>query len=100
MTNTLKALFRGPASISNTTLYTVPSSTTTLIGKIVVTNTASANATYDMSLNNVVIANDVSVPANDSVILDIGQVISANQTITALASASTVNFHISGMEVS
>ena len=100
MANTLKALYRGAADTSETTLYTVPASTTTLIGKIVVTNTASADATYDMSLNDVVIANDVSVPANDSVILDIGQVISAAQTIKALASASTVNFHISGMEVS
>lgn len=100
MANTLKALYRGAASTSNTTIYTVPASTTTLISKIVVTNTASTDATYDMSLNDVVIANDVSVPANDSVILDIGQVIGAAQTIKALASASTVNFHISGMEVS
>jgi hypothetical protein len=100
MANTFKVLFRGAATTSSTTLYTTPALTTTLISSILVTNTAATAATYDILLNNVSIANDVSVPANDSSLLEIKQVIEAGQTIKALASATTVNFHFSGLEIS
>lgn len=100
MANTFKVLFRGAASLTSTTLYTTPSATTTLISSILVTNTAGTAATYDILLNDVAIANDVDVPANDSALLEIKQVIEAGQTIKALASATTVNFHISGLEIS
>lgn len=99
MANTFKVLFRGAASTGNTTLYTVPASTTTLISSILVTNTAASAATFDLSLNDVMIANDVSVPANDTSLLEIKQVLPAGQTIKGLASATTVNFHISGLEI-
>lgn len=100
MPNTFKVLFRGAASTSNTTLYTVPSATTALVTVVTVANTAAAAATFDLSLNDVQIANDVSVPANDSIILELKQVLAATQTIKGLASATTVNFHISGLEIS
>ena len=99
MANTFKVLFRGAASTSNTTLYTVPAATTALVTSVVVVNTASTAATFDMSLNDVAIANDVSVPANDSVIIELKQVLEATNTIKALASATTVNFHVSGLEI-
>lgn len=100
MANTFKVLFRGAASTSNTTLYTVPSATTALVTSVAVVNTAASAATFDLSLNDVQIANDVSVPANDSIILELKQVLAATQTIKGLASATTVNFHISGLEIS
>ena len=100
MANTFKVLFRGAAATSSTTLYTVPAATTALVTSVIIVNTDSANATFDMSLNDVQIANDVTAPANDSVILEIKQVMDAAQTLKALASATTVNFHISGLEIS
>lgn len=100
MANTFKVLFRGAASTSSATLYTTPALTTTLISSILVTNTAASTATYDILLNDVSIANDVTVPANDSALLEIKQVVETGQTIKALASATTVNFHISGLEIS
>ena len=100
MANTFKVLFRGAAETSSATLYTTPALTTTLISSILVTNTAATDATYDILLDDVSIANDVSVPANDSALLEIKQVVEAGQTIKALASATTVNFHISGLEIS
>jgi len=100
MANTFKVLFRGAASTGSTTLYTTPSATTTLISSILVTNTDSASATYDIALDDTAIANDVSVPANDSALLEIKQVIEAGQTIKGSASATTVKFHISGLEIS
>ena len=96
---TSKKLFRGAASTSSTTLYTVPASTVTVVTNVIVTNTAAATATYTLSLAGVVLANTVTVGANDSVVLDIKQVINATETVTGLASATTVNFHISGVEI-
>lgn len=101
MPTTAKALFRGAASTTTTTtLYTVPSATTTVVTDIVVTNTAAASATFTMSLNGTRIAEGVTVAANDSTVIQIKQVLAATQTITGGASATTVNFHISGVEIS
>lgn len=99
MATAAAALFRGAASTSLTTLYTVPSATTAVVNTIVVVNSAATDATYDLYLGGTVLANDVSVPANDSAILEIKQVIGATETIQGLASATTVSFHISGLEI-
>lgn len=100
MANTFKVLFRGAASTSSTTLYTVPAATTTLVSSVLIVNTAASSATYDLLLDDVAIANDVSVPANDTTLIEIKQVIEAGGTIKGLASATTVNFSISGLEIS
>ena len=94
-----KALFRGAAATSSTTLYTVPASTTAVVTNILVTNTATANATYDLLLDDVSIANDVSIAGNDTIVIDMKQVLATTKTIKGLASAITVNFHISGVEI-
>lgn len=97
-TATPALLYRGAASTSSTTLYTVPSNTTTVITNIIVSNTASSGATFDILLDNVLLANDVSISANSITAIDLKQVITQNQTIKGLASATTVTFHISGVE--
>jgi hypothetical protein len=99
MATTSKILFRGAASTSSTTLYTTPSATTTVVTDIVVTNTASASGTYELLLNDIVLAKTVTVGANDSTIIQLKQPLTATQTIKGLASATTVNFHISGVEI-
>ena len=99
MATTPKVLFRGAASTSSATLYTVPSATTSIITNILVTNTSGSNANYDLLLNDVSIANDVPILANDTVSIDMKQVIVATNTIKGLASATTVNFHICGVEI-
>jgi hypothetical protein len=43
---------------------------------------------------------ETQVPANDSVILDIKQILPEGNTIKTFASATTVSFHISGLEIS
>jgi phage-related protein len=100
MPTTTRVLFRGAAATSSTTLYTVPSATTTVISNIVVTNTASSSGTFTLNLNGTSIATTVSVAANDSIVIDLKQVLATTQTITGLASATTINFHISGVEIS
>ena len=99
MATTSKALFRGAASTSNTTLYTVPSATTTIVTNIVVSNTAASAATFDLSLDGVQVFNDAAIAANSSAFFDLKQVLVATDLIEGLASAVTVNFHISGVEV-
>ena len=94
-----KTLFRGAASTSSTTLYTTPSSTTTVVTDIVIANTAGTAATYELLLNDVVLAKTVTVGSYDSTIIQLKQPLTATQTIKGLASATTVNFHISGVEI-
>jgi hypothetical protein len=104
MATVTKVLARTAAATSSTTLYTVPStSTTTIVTNILVANTAATLATFDMSIDGIQIANDVVVAANDTLSIDMKQVIPADATpkvIVGLASATTVNFHISGVEIS
>jgi phage tail sheath gpL-like len=100
MPTTPKILFRGAATTNTaTTLYTVPASTTTIVTSIVITNTASATGTFTLALGGTNLATTVTVGANDSTVLDMKQVLTAAQTITGGASATTINFHISGVEV-
>jgi hypothetical protein len=99
MATTSKILFRGAASTSSTTLYTTPSATTTVVTDIVITNTAASSGTYELLLNDVVLAKTVTVGANDSTIIQLKQPLTATQTIKGLASATTINFHISGVEI-
>ena len=99
MAVTSKVLARTAAATSSTTLYTVPASTTAVVTNIVVTNTATSSATYRLLLDDVSIATDVLLAANDSVVIDMKQVLATTKTIKGLASATTVNFHISGVEI-
>ena len=99
MATVSKALFRGAASTSSTTLYTVPASTTTVVTNIAVTNTVTGDATFTLLLDDVSIATTVTVGGFDTTVIDLKQVLATAKTIKGLASATTVNFHISGVEI-
>jgi hypothetical protein len=101
MATTTKALFRGAATTTvGTTLYTVPASTTTVVTSIIVTNTSASAGTFTMALGGTNFGTLIAVGGNDSTVIDIKQVLTAAQTITGGASATTINFHISGVEIS
>ena len=100
MATTTKALVRQAAAVTSTTLYTVPASTTTVVTNIVVTNTTGTAGTFNLLLDDVSLATTVSVGAFDSTIIDLKQVLATTKTIKGLASATTINFHISGVEIS
>lgn len=99
MANTFKVISRAAATTSASTVYTVPASTTTLVNSIIVTNTAGSTGTYTILFEDVAIASATSIAANDAVTIDLKQVLTAGQTIKTSASATTVNFHISGLEI-
>lgn len=100
MATVSKALARGAFATSSATLYTVPASTTAVVTNIVVTNTAITDATFTLLLDDVSIATTVTVGSNDSTVIDMKQVLATTKTIKGFASATTVNFHISGVEIS
>ena len=100
MATVTKALARGAFATGSATLYTVPSATTTVVSNIAVTNTSASAQTFTLALNAVALHTTTSIAANSTVYIDLKQVINATQTITGLASATSVNYHISGVEVS
>jgi hypothetical protein len=104
MATTTKALFRGAATTTvGTTLYTVPTvSTTTIVSNIAVTNTASTAGTFTLAIDGIALHTTTTIAANTTVYIDCKQVIPANatpKTIKGGASATTINFHISGVEI-
>ena len=104
MANTLKALYRGAASTTTTTvLYTVPASTNTVVTNIAVTNTAATAATFTLGMGpaagQVALHTTTAIAANSTVYIDLRQVLATTNTITGGASATTVSFHISGVEI-
>lgn len=86
-----------------TTLYTVPSSKTTIIKQLVVTNTTASAKNFDLYIGSATTANAVfkstNVAANDSIIINLSQVLSSDEILTGIANAnSSLNITISGVE--
>lgn len=94
-----KVLSRTAAATASTTLYTTPAGSTAVVTNIAIANTSSADATFTLNLDSIAICSGTTVPANSTVFLDIKQVLAATKTITGFASATSVNFHISGVEL-
>ena len=99
MATTSKALARAAAATSNTTLYTVPGATTAIVTNIAVANTAASAGTFTINLNGTALLSGVAIAANTTAFFDLKQTLAATQTISGSASATTVNFHISGVEI-
>ena len=99
MATTTKALARAAAATSSATLYTVPASTTAVITNIAVTNTAGSAGTFSLLLDDVSLHTTTAIAANTTVYIDLKQVLATTKTIKGFASAVTVNFHISGVEI-
>lgn len=97
--NTPKALFRGNATTTtSTTLYTVPASTTAIVTSIVISNNSSSAQTATISFDSIPVVTAVALAANTTQIIDMKQVLTTTKLITGGASATSVSFHISGVE--
>ena len=99
MATTSKALARTAAATTSTTLYTVPSATTAIVTNIVVANAAATAATFTITFDGVEVFKDVALAANSTAMFDLKQTLATTKIIAGLASATTVKFHISGVEV-
>jgi hypothetical protein len=69
-----------------------------LINNIVISNTSGSQQTYSISINSVSLTTSTIIPANDTVVLDLKQVVDPNQAITC--SGTSCAFHFSGVEIS
>ena len=95
-----KALVRTAASTGTTTLYTVPSATTAVLTNIAICNPTASGITASLLLNDTDLLGSISVAANTTTFIDLKQVLAATQTIKGSASSTSVDFHISGVEIS
>lgn len=100
MPTVTKALARTAAATTSTTLYTVPSATTTVVSNIVICNPTGSAVTASLTLNAIDLLGSVSIAANSSAFFDLKQVLNATQVIAGSASSTSVDFHISGVEIS
>ena len=100
MPNLVKKLARVPLTTSATDVYTTPAATTSVVTNIVLTNTTGAALTATIRLSTVELVSALSVPANGVFMLDLKQVLNTTETINALASATGLRLHVSGMEIS
>jgi hypothetical protein len=87
---------------ASTALYTVPGGKSAIIKQIVITNTTSTPATFTFYINGSTVDkalfSNTSVPGNDSLVINLSQVLNPSDTINALASAgTTLNITVSGV---
>jgi len=108
MATTYKILGQSaPSATTNTNVYTVPSSTETVVSTITVTNRDNTAATYRIAIrpngdtvaNQHYIAYDALVPSNDSIALTLGITLDAADIITVYASTANLSFNVFGSEV-
>lgn len=100
---------QGTSSINTyATLYTVPSSTESVISTIAICNTASASATYRIGFDDTAgtpgasewLVYGASISGNDTVFLTIGVSIPTGTFIRVSSSADTVTFQAFVSEIS
>ena len=90
------------------TLYTTPASTEAVISSIVICNTASADATFRIGMDDTAgtpgasewLVYDATVGANDTVVLTMGVSMAASKFIRVSSSANTVTFSAFVSEIS
>jgi hypothetical protein len=92
-------LYRGAAATSSATLYTSPSGIAVAITNIAITNDSTSAVTATISLATVPLVSGIAVAANTTQFIDLEQIIYNGETITGLASTTSVDFHIAGYEV-
>lgn len=97
-----------PAATTLTTLYTVPSATSTVGSSIVICNQAATAATYRIAVRPAgasvaaqhYIVYGATVAASDSVVLTIGATLAATDVVSVFASSATLSFSLFGSEIS
>lgn len=108
MASTYKVLGQiNPSATTDTTLYTVPASTSAVVSTINVCNQAAANAVFRVAVRvggatleaKHYLAYDVTVPANDSISLTLGITIAATDVLTVRSSTATLSFSAFGSEI-
>lgn len=101
MANVPKKMFRGAATTTTTTLlYTVAApATNAVLTNLTICNTSASSQTATVFIEDIDVISALSLGANSTTSIDMRQVIPVGGTIKGGASATSVDFHISGMEI-
>ena len=97
-----------PSATTNTTLYTVPASTSTVVSSIDVCNQTASAATYRIAVRPAGaavaaqhwIVYGATVAASDSTVLTLGLTLATTDVITVYASSANLSFSAYGSEIS
>jgi hypothetical protein len=97
-----------PSATTATTLYTVPSSTSTVLSTLTVCNQASTAATFRIAVRpagaslttSQYIAYDTPIAANDTIALTLGITLATTDVVTIYASSANMSFSAFGSEIS
>lgn len=109
MPTTYKVLGQvNPSATTATTLYTVPSATSSVVSTITVCNQAGANGSYRIAIRpsgaslaaQHYMAYDVAISANDTTTITLGITLAATDVITVYASSTSMSFSAFGSELS
>ena len=97
-----------PSATTNTTLYTVPASTSAVVSTITICNQASSAATYRIAVRPAGasaaaqhwIVYGATVAASDTTALTLGLTLATTDVVTVYASTATLSFSAFGSEIS
>ena len=96
-----------PAATTETDLYTVPSSTSTVASSVIVCNRSAVLSTFRISIavgggatsNKDYIYYDLPIGANDTFIATIGVTLSATDKVKVYSSNTNLSFSLYGSEI-
>ncbi len=96
-----------PSSNTNTDLYTVPASTSTVCSTLVICNQAATGATFRVAVRPAgasistehYVSYDSNINANDSITLTIGITLATTDVITVRANSASLSFNLFGSEL-
>jgi hypothetical protein len=97
-----------PAATTLTTLYTVPSSTSSVVSTIIICNQAASAATYRIAVRPAgasveakhYIVYGATVAASDTTALTLGMTLATTDVVSVYASSATLSFSLFGSEIS
>ena len=98
---------RNPSATTDTLLYTVPGSTSTVLSTIVVANRSATATTFRVATiesggtlgNQHYVFYDVPIAGNDTFVCTLGATLEAAATVRIYAGAATLTFTLYGCEV-
>lgn len=97
-----------PSATTDTNLYTVPNSTSTVASTLSICNRGSADGTFRVAIrpSGATLANqhyiyyDSPIVANDGIAITIGMTLAATDVVTVYASSADMSFTLFGSEIS
>ena len=109
MPTTYKVLGQSnPSATTATTLYTVPSATSTVVSTVTICNQASTAGSFRIAVRPAAaslaaqhyVAYDVPIAANDTIALTLGITLATTDVVTVYASSASMSFNAYGSEIS